>query len=112
MAAQLRLAESRREQEALSETIQELRKTLLELQAQKAELESLVEVLHLRSQCLQKQIRYALGQRLAGLKSACLLCPLRRAASGWLTSASPSLSMGSGELGEAERLLLGMAELC
>ncbi|XP_077163058.1 centrosomal protein of 164 kDa isoform X3 [Paroedura picta] len=55
-AAELHISESRREQEALTETTQQLHKTVLELQARKAELESQVELLHLRSQHLQKQI--------------------------------------------------------
>ncbi|XP_048368655.1 centrosomal protein of 164 kDa isoform X2 [Sphaerodactylus townsendi] len=56
VTAQLRIAASRKEQEALSETAQQLQNSLLELQAQKAELESQVELLRLQSQRLQQQV--------------------------------------------------------
>lgn len=58
MAAQLRLEESRKEHADLVESIRQLRRTLEELQDQKAELESQVELLQSRSQRLQKRIRW------------------------------------------------------
>lgn len=57
LAAQLRLEESRKEHTDLMEAIRKLRRTLQELQDQKAELESQVDLLQSRSQRLQKRIR-------------------------------------------------------
>ncbi|XP_043356778.1 centrosomal protein of 164 kDa isoform X12 [Dermochelys coriacea] len=55
-AAQLRLEASRKEHADLVESIRQLRRTLEELQDQKAELESQVDLLQTRSQRLQKRI--------------------------------------------------------
>ncbi|XP_053125776.1 centrosomal protein of 164 kDa isoform X4 [Hemicordylus capensis] len=55
LAAQLCIEESHKEQEMLAASTQELRGTLAELQNQKVELESEVELLHLESQQLQKR---------------------------------------------------------
>ncbi|RLV93742.1 hypothetical protein DV515_00013363, partial [Chloebia gouldiae] len=57
LASQLRLEESRKEHSSLLESTRQLRKTLEELQDQKAELEAQVDLLQSRSQRLQKRIR-------------------------------------------------------
>lgn len=61
LAAQRRLEESQKEQEDLAETTRQLRRDLVELQDQKSELESQVEMLQLQSQQLQKRVRCVFG---------------------------------------------------
>ncbi|XP_025751555.1 centrosomal protein of 164 kDa [Manacus vitellinus] len=56
LASQLRLEESRKEHGSLLESVRQLRKSLEELQDQKAELEAQVDLLQTRSQRLQKRI--------------------------------------------------------
>lgn len=56
LASQLCLEESRKEHSSLLESVRQLRKTLEELQDQKAELEAQVDLLQCRSQRLQKRI--------------------------------------------------------
>ncbi|XP_027555116.1 centrosomal protein of 164 kDa isoform X4 [Neopelma chrysocephalum] len=56
LTSQLRLEESRREHGSLLESVRQLRKSLQELQDQKAELEAQVDLLQTRSQRLQKRI--------------------------------------------------------
>ncbi|CAN8199051.1 unnamed protein product [Coccothraustes coccothraustes] len=56
LASQLRLEESRREHCSLLESVRQLRRTLQELQDQKAELEAQVDLLQSRSQRLHKRI--------------------------------------------------------
>ncbi|NXH43982.1 CE164 protein, partial [Dicaeum eximium] len=56
LASQLRLEESRKEHSSLLESIQQLRRTLEELQDQKAELEAQVDLLQSRSLRLHKRI--------------------------------------------------------
>ncbi|KAM4757199.1 centrosomal protein of 164 kDa isoform 6-T6 [Cyanocitta cristata] len=56
LASQLHMEESRKEHSSLLESIWQLRKTLEELQDQKAELEAQVDLLQSRSQRLQKRI--------------------------------------------------------
>ncbi|XP_076214470.1 centrosomal protein of 164 kDa isoform X2 [Aptenodytes patagonicus] len=57
VTAQLRLEENRKEHASLLESIRQLRRSLEELQDQKAELEAQVDLLQTRSQRLQKRIR-------------------------------------------------------
>ncbi|XP_064490801.1 centrosomal protein of 164 kDa isoform X2 [Pseudopipra pipra] len=56
LASQLRLEESRKEHGSLLEAVRQLRKSLEELQDQKAELEAQVDLLQTRSQRLQRRI--------------------------------------------------------
>ncbi|XP_054373090.1 centrosomal protein of 164 kDa isoform X3 [Molothrus ater] len=56
LASQLRLEESRKEHCSLLESVRQLRRTLQELQDQKAELEAQVDLLQSRSQRLHKRI--------------------------------------------------------
>ncbi|XP_050178821.1 centrosomal protein of 164 kDa isoform X2 [Myiozetetes cayanensis] len=56
LASELRLEESRREHGSLLESVRQLRRSLEELQDQKAELEAQVDLLQTRSQRLQKRI--------------------------------------------------------
>ncbi|XP_075579496.1 centrosomal protein of 164 kDa [Pelecanus crispus] len=56
LASQLRLEENRKEHTSLLESIRQLRRSLEELQDQKAELEAQVDLLQTRSQRLQKRI--------------------------------------------------------
>lgn len=55
--SQIRLEESRKEHASLLESTRQLRRSLEELQDQKAELEAQVDLLQTRSQRLQKHIR-------------------------------------------------------